>query len=200
MSSLFQIEGVVLQVLKFNDFDQIATLFTPERGLIKIIIKNGYRGKGKWILTPFMQAEFVLWQGRSEILSCSEFSVKNNRLALRESLSRLEAASDMAKVVQMSQWVNKADPELYVMFTRFLDRIPNVGDSTSLMAAFRLKILYHEGLLGSHEGEAVYFTSQEWTILANLAEARSLSVIVTQPVSIELFDKIKRFFLLRIQE
>lgn len=147
--STLRTEGIVLQAIKYQDYDQILTVFTPGEGIIKFFVKAAYSSKnGRGAATsPLSRAEFVYSKGKSDLYSCREVSSLNPHLALRQSIVMLETALDLIKAVLESQMENKPAPDLYKLLLSYLEKIPVIANPMVLAASFRLKILRHDGLL-----------------------------------------------------
>src|SRR5690606_26590959 len=100
LMKIYQSEGIILNTLKFKDYDQILTLFCKEEGLIKLFVKGAYRNKeGRGTLTaPLIQAEFLYIKQKSQLYLCKDLSVINFHRQLRERLQNLNAACEIAKI------------------------------------------------------------------------------------------------------
>lgn len=146
----YRCEGIILQTLNFQDYDRILTVFSFEEGLIKLIVKGANRVGQQYnaCATPFTRAEFVYSKGKSELLKCREISILQQNLALRNRLAALEAACDMAHAILASQEHHNPAPDLYRLFSSYLEKTAHFPDPYTLAASFRLKILRHDGLFG----------------------------------------------------
>lgn len=146
---LLRTEGIILQERVFQDYDAILTVFSTDLGVIKMIAKGAHRPqkRSSMVTTPLTHAEFVYTQGRSELLKCSEISVKRHSAYLRHTLPVLESACDMAQAVCLSQWPDKASPNLYLLLNSYLENLHQMVDPYVLASSFRLKLLRHDGLL-----------------------------------------------------
>src|ERR1700732_4089384 len=103
-------EGIVLKTFGFRDTDQIATLFTPEHGKVKVIIRGAYRPARRnagCFLSPLSRVDCVYCLGRSELMRCSEVSTWSSYPGLRDTLPLLEAACDLLQIVDVSQMPGK---------------------------------------------------------------------------------------------
>ncbi len=183
-------EGVILQSLNFQDYDQILTVFTREEGLIKLIVKRARHAKsGRGGFTaPFTQAEFIYKEGRGEIFTCSEVSVIHQHLGLRRSLSVLEAACDIIKALLLVQPIQAAAPQLYDLLILYLTHIPRLRDPYALAASFRLKLLKHEGLLGNEIPDIIH----------RLAHVRTFAELEKIQLEPAMREGIRHFFVAHI--
>lgn len=147
--NIYQSEGVVIQAVAFRDYDQIVTLFTPDHGIVKLIIKNGRRKKvARGSCTPLTAVEFSWKEGKGELGQCEEIITIRHYAALRTTLPLMEAGCDLLRAVQKSQPVGKVTPELYQLLLYYLEKLPLTRDPLVLTSSLRLKILRHEGVLG----------------------------------------------------
>jgi DNA repair protein RecO (recombination protein O) len=144
-----QLQGIVLQSLKFKDYDQILTVFTRENGLIKLFVKGAYNLKqGKAPVATLTQIECIYTQRQSSLYTCQELSTVNYYLDLRNSYQCLESACTIAKAILDSQPEHKPAPLLYDLFVAYLNRLPSTPNPSTLESSFLLKTLRYEGLLG----------------------------------------------------
>lgn len=143
-------EGIILQILNFQDYDRILTVFSCQEGLIKLIVKGANRLGQQFNVcaTPFTCAEFIYTKGKSDLFKCREISILQQNLGLRNRLSSLEAASDMSHALLSSQGQHDPAPHLYRLFKSYLEKIAHFNDPYTLAASLRLKILRHDGLFG----------------------------------------------------
>ncbi len=147
--TIHRTEGIVLKAFKFRDYDQILSIFTPGDGLLKLIIKNALSAKrGRGALTaPFTRAEFIYSPSRGELCPCSEVSLINQHLYLRNHLPILEAATEMLQATIMTQMPNKAAPDLYKLLAVYLEKLESIQPPHLLSTSYFLKVLRHDGLL-----------------------------------------------------
>lgn len=150
---IFRTEGIILQTLNFQDYDQILSVFSYDEGLIKLIVKGANRSKQRSGIntTPLSCAEFVYTKGRSEIFKCSEISTINQHLKLRESLPSLDAACDIVQAILLSQFPQTESPDLYRLLRWCLEKIPSMRDPYVMASSFRLKLLLHDGLFNLND-------------------------------------------------
>lgn len=144
----FRTEGIILHTLRFQDYDQILTVFTPGEGILKMMVKGAFSQKnGKGAKTaPLSRAEFIYARRKGELFSCREISMLNPHLNLRLNIELLEAASDILQATSCSQMPHKAAPDLYKLLLIYLEKLAVLPDPQVLSTSFRLKILRHDGL------------------------------------------------------
>src|SRR5271155_3597842 len=116
--SLHSTEGIVLQVIKYQEHDQILNVFTSDVGLIKIfasgaiLSKNGLRGTHMGLT----KVEIIYSQGKNDLHKCREISLLCPYLHIRQNASTLDAALEMAKAMITSQLPHKPSQDLYRLF------------------------------------------------------------------------------------
>lgn len=150
-------EGIILQTLPFKDYDSILTLFTPEEGLLKVVLKGAFRqknGKGNRS-APLTHVEVAFKRGRGELATCYEIDALDHHLHLRHNLDTLNAGCEMLKAVLDTQQPGKSAPDLYKLLLIYLRNLPAVPNPAILSASFFLKVLRHEGLYAFDESCAM---------------------------------------------
>jgi DNA repair protein RecO (recombination protein O) len=217
-------QGIVLRSLDYKDSQRIITAFTPI-GLISLVVKGiTQRNIQRLNLTSaFCEAELVFRRGRSDLLSFLDGSVLDNHLLLRERLSSLHAAGQLAQVILSSQLDGKSSSDLYQLFRIYLKQIPSFASPTCLVASFQLKLLAYEGLLALSSAcnrchdkkaeflskgeslchahpleEGFHFSEQEWSWLLALQESKQFSALRALPLPEYMPQKIDVFFKYRI--
>lgn len=199
--SVLKTEGIIVHTLKFKDTDQIATVFTPQEGLLKFLIKRAYTSKhGKGSHSALLtRAEIVYSKGKADLHLCQEMSPLNAHPHLRDNLPLLEASFDLLKSIRASQVPNRPAQPLYLLLQMTLERLHHLPDPWTAPLSMRLKILRDEGVfhpssncalchtpLATHylfQGEsycrahspplATEFSQEEYTLLTHLAQAHS---------------------------
>jgi DNA repair protein RecO (recombination protein O) len=142
-------EGVILKVIDFHDYDQIMTVFTPERGIVKWIYKKGRptSAKPQTKISPLVRAEFLYTESKGDIWKCREISIINNYFKLREDYAWLETAGQLIQWILSSQCEHKPAPKLYRLLIAYLEKIPFATNRYALEISFLVYLLKHEGLI-----------------------------------------------------
>ena len=146
---ILQTEGVVLKTIDFRDYDQIMTVFTPERGIVKLIFKKRKPAPGlpSVKIAPLVRAEFVYTETKGDIWKCREISLLNQYLKLRENYGWLETAGHMVQWILTSQVEHKPAPKLYQLMITYLEKIPLTDNLKALEISFIFHLLKQEGLI-----------------------------------------------------
>lgn len=219
-TKLEQQKGIVLHTLRFGDYDLIATVFTHECGLIKLMVKGGMSLKKKTPLTALTCAEFVYTMGKSELHICKEAAVIERFYGGTANFQQLQAGCTLAQALRLSQMLEKPAPKLYELFFLFLRILPQATHVDTWVCSFLLKILKHEGLSDTYDfcaacsaplihayvskGEgfckahapvhAITFTSEEMHLITLLTNSRSLTEIGSVEAHEIFTSKIKTLF------
>lgn len=146
---ILRTEGVILKVIDFRDYDQIMTVFTPDRGIIKLIFKKRKPAQGTPFhkISPIARGEFIYTETKGDIWKCSEISLSNQYLKLRENYAWLETAGRLINWILSSQVEQKPAPRLYRLLVTYLEKIPLSTNLRSLEISFVIHLLKHEGLI-----------------------------------------------------
>lgn len=218
---MLKTEGIILNGVKFQDYDQIITIFTPSEGILKLIVKGGLRVGKENLTSPFTRAEFIYIRKKSELCTCKEISLLHQHLSLRKDIDTLEAASELLQAIIATQMPQKMAPEIYQLLASYLEKLPHTSSPFTLATSFKLKVLRYEGLLHlkSHcsschiplnakslfEGEtycfehappsSLDFTEEEALFLDCLALARSYGELFLTTPDPLFHQKVKRLFL-----
>lgn len=183
-------EGIILQTLKYQDDDQIATVFTHDKGILKFFVKGAYRSKNA-LGSPLTRAEFIYLVRQSHLHNCREVSLLNTYHSLRTSLSYLETALEMIKAVLESQLENQPAPHLYQLLVVYLEKIPLMPDPLVLAASFHLKVLRHDGLLNFEQGG---FNEEEKLLIQLLTLTRSFKDLTAVALPEGFYPKVRAYF------
>lgn len=215
-------EGIVVRSADYKERERIITVFTPNAGLISLIVKYISRRKPNFLSlsTPFCQGEFIFRRGKSELFRFHDGTVLDEMLILRSRLNHLQAAGNMTQSVLLSQMPGKAAPQLYSLFLAYMKHVPYFEDASILTASLDLKILKYEGLLAltrscsvcqslpvhylwhgecfcaSHAPHqaAHSLSPDEWHLLEELLLAKSFERLKDLKIEPDLLAKIRSFF------
>lgn len=165
-SKTFQSTGIVLNSFPFKEKDKILTLFTKERGIVKLFVK-GKLFFNQALTERYTVSDFLYSQGRGDLYQFCDATVLEQNPQLRHSFEALQMGEKLGSAILRSQWQGKEAPYLFELFLAFLKKVPEEG----LYAPFLLKILKHEGILqlepvcsscGSHLGKGWRFGGERF--------------------------------------
>lgn len=216
----FIVQGLIIKTTPYRESDHILTIFTKEQGLISLFCKKKNRPNVSFI-SPLVQAEFVIRQGKGELYLCEEISLIDSFLKIREKIESFEAAFQILRLILDSQLPHKPAPQLYTLLIRYFQEIPQSSHPHTLSASFAVKILRHEGLFGlnafcatcqaplekiccvnqgesfcqEHEAKpSVIMQKEELESVLFLAFGRNLQALSLYPTSPSLYQKTLELF------
>lgn len=185
-------DGIILQAINFRDFDQIATIFTENEGVIKVIAKRSHLLKQGLKLIPLTRVEFTFVKRKSELYPLKEMTQKEHYLDLRKDLNTLNTACEFLNAISKTQMLHKPAQNLYKLLTIYLGKIPKFSSTYALECSFRLKVLEQEGILDLCT--CSFFSPDELQILTNIANEKSFQRLGLATISKDLNLKVKTFF------
>lgn len=218
-----QTEGIILQVVPFQDRNQILTVFTHHSGILKLFYKasRSKQGEIQGLWAPLTFVEIIYKEKDCELLPCHEITLIDSNHCLREELIFLDVAASLLKTVRLSQAIGKPAPLVYQLIRYYMSKICKVPDPWALAISFQLKILSHEGLIAlpfscqvcqtpissdaythyshwlcsSHKSlESTPWTESEILLAYHLANCRHFHEIMIASISPELKNKVSSFF------
>jgi len=137
-------EGIILQSIPYQEHSRIATIFTPDHGLVKLMVKGDRNTR---LTSPLTHVECVYTPKKNDLHNCREISIVDANLDLRTEMDLLDAACSMAKAVQRTQLPQKEAKTLFKLLNIYLQHLPKTTHPNLLLSSFLLKLLKHEGLL-----------------------------------------------------
>jgi DNA repair protein RecO len=137
----FHTEGIVLQTINFRDYDLIASVFTPDSGLIKLMVNFGNHPKKGMKIAPMSRIELSYSRGKGDLLKCVEVKVIDQFPLLREKFEFLQSAGQILLSLLHSHFPEKPAPMLYQILLNYLEKLPSAEDPCSLPASFSLKLM-----------------------------------------------------------
>ncbi len=132
-------EGLLLQSIPYLGTQTILKVFTPELGLLSLIVKKG-------IFQPFCIGEWVYIEKTQGLYPLKDASVFEHFLELRTSFAILSAAGKIGRALLQSQLPGKGGG-LYALAIAYLKKLPQFSHPETLVCSFFLKLLLHDGLL-----------------------------------------------------
>ena len=140
--------GLVLRTYPLTESSLIVHWLTREQGRIGTVAKGARRAKSAFRgkLDLFFAAEFLFVRSRrSELHTLKELRVVDTHSRLREELSWLRRAAYGAALIEQATEVDSPLPEVFELFSRFLDAIPGALSLVPVLA-FEVKLLDLLGL------------------------------------------------------
>lgn len=137
-------EGIVLKAYDYKESSRMVDLYSLEEGRLTFSARGAKRNKSRItnLTEPFVEGEFNLVKGRSDIPYLKDGQVKNAHLGLREKIERLVGAAFTIDLMQDALVAFPA-PDLYALLQAQLACLELVGKEAlpRLLAAFLLKLV-----------------------------------------------------------
>lgn len=210
-----KIQGIVLRKTPYKEKSSILTLFTKEKGVLSLFVKNSTK-KQHILFSPLTEAEFVYQSKNQKYCSFQDGSIIDLHYFLRSHLESLEAASKMVKIILQTQLPGNKTPALYTLFSLYLKNV--TLNPSSIVSSFLLKLMHHEGnlalnahccrcsekALGLFQGESFctkhlpssgsLFSKDEWEILQVLVTVRKFEPLKALLLSKSLETRLEKLF------
>ena len=203
-----QTNAITLQSIAYKDRQKITTLFTEEKGLITVIVKNLSSKKPHLLTftTPLCLSNIIYKKSKSDIYLYHDSHIIEEHLFLRKKLENITVAFDMVKAVLKSQLPHKQNPHLFLLFVKYLKKIDENYCLNTLYSSFILKLLLNEGILNLHALEKPEslksfgnnFTQEELPILQKITYTTSFQSLKNIEISDNFKEKVKKLFLYSI--
>jgi recombinational DNA repair protein (RecF pathway) len=140
--------GLLLQTIPYLKGQRILKILTPEQGLVTLL---AYQKIPPALATPFVWAEWVYTSSNRPMHSLKEGTLLDDLRALKENFARLSVAGQIASDLLKTQMPGKSASEPLTLALACLRKLSIFEEPRVLGAAFRLKLLYAEGML--HEDD-----------------------------------------------
>lgn len=159
MTQEIHTEAIVLTSFPYRDFDRIVTLFSPDRGIFKVIILGAQRPKSaNLIFTQPLTHLFLTYKPKKgELHLFKEGKHISSSIDTRNSYDALCSALKLVDYTIKSQPNESPNAKLYSLFKSYLQKITTFKNPDTLALSYLMKILVFEGL---------------WTIQINCSNCR----------------------------
>lgn len=142
----FKTLGIILGRTNFSEADRIISIFTRDRGKIRVLAKGVRKTLSKLAghLEPFCLTNFIIAEGRNlDIITSAE--VKKCHINLRSNLVATRNAYYLAEITEKMTPENEKHPEIFELLDETLENLNN-RSADLLSSYFEFKILSHIGL------------------------------------------------------
>jgi len=133
-----------LQSIPYLGQKKIIRVLSPESGLLSLFV---LKRMSPILTTPFLLGEWVYRKGQKEIQQLTDAGLLDDLSALKTNYSHLAIAGLIAQDLLRTQFPGKAAHEPFALALACLRKLPQFCEPATLLAAFRLKLLFLEGLL-----------------------------------------------------
>lgn len=152
--------GIVLQRMQYREYDQIITVYTKERGLIRYVAKGikKMQSKNSAALEPFSCIRFGEAPGK-EYAYLTSVQVQSYHAAIRGDLQASIYSAFVCKILPMLLREAEPDNRVYDLLTTFLSQAAQ-GVSVTLIDWFFLQLMQCLGFLPDSDGIEGYVLSE----------------------------------------
>ncbi len=155
MAGALKTQGIVLRSMRYGEADRILHLYTPDRGRLGAIAKGVRKTRSRFggRLEPFFRSNFILHEGRSDLLTVTGVETVDAHARLRADGPALDAAARACDAVGRLFDTAEGNPPVFHLLANelaLLDAAPSAaspGHATHAnQLAFRLKLLLASGI------------------------------------------------------
>ena len=154
MPGSLKTEGIVLRSMRYGEADRILHLYTPGRGRLGAIAKGVRKTRSRFggRLEPFFRANFILHEGRSDLLTVTGVETLDPQAHLRADGPALDAAARACDAVGRLFDTSEANAPVYHLLANELALLDAgaagaVSHATHAnQLAFRLKLMLASGI------------------------------------------------------
>ncbi len=138
---LYKVRAVVLKSMNIQEADQLLTLFSRERGKIRVVAYGACKptSRKRGAVQPFAHSDFLLRRG-SGLDTVSQCELVEMFPELRYRLDKLGYAMYLAELVDSMTAEEEPSGAIFGLLLGTLRNLGN-GDSELLMRAFEIKLL-----------------------------------------------------------
>jgi len=172
--------GLLLHSFPYLGGKRILKVLTPETGLLSFFAK---RSAPPVLTTPFVYAEWVYKKNSRDIYLLEDASLLDDLALLKQTYPHVLAAGKIAQDLLRTQLPNKPCPELFSLTLACLRKLPLFHDPSSLLAMFRIKLLFLEGLI-----------SELSPSLSALLQTKSFTALATEPMDGDVCQNVDLLF------
>ena len=144
---IYKTEAIVLKHFPFGEADYLLTLYTPNGGKLKVVLKGARRVKSKLggHLEPLMRTSFLMTRGQN-LDTVNQAEALEGFRTVREDLHRLSQALYMVDLVDA---ITPDEQSNYPIYRLLLDALRSLGGDAppSLLPFFQLRLLGHTGFM-----------------------------------------------------
>jgi DNA repair protein RecO (recombination protein O) len=140
---LFDTDAIVLRNYEFKEADKIISLYSREKGKIKIVAKGVRKTKSTLSagLQPFVYNNVLVYQGKSDLGKLSQCDIKESFSKIRGDLDKMAYASYVVEVVDELTTDYEENQWVFGLLLLTLRLIDTLDDLELIIRAFELKLL-----------------------------------------------------------
>ncbi|MGB9613551.1 MAG: DNA repair protein RecO [Candidatus Margulisiibacteriota bacterium] len=156
----YQTKAISLRTSLFGEADKLVTLFSKDRGKIKLLAKGARRVPSRFggRVEPLTYAEFLIAQGRNlDIIS--QCDVLETFQAIRNNPEALPAGLYLLRLVELGTAEGQFYPELFDLLLDALWKLKNGVAAKKMVTDFERAFVEIEGI--NREGIEPYYLLSE---------------------------------------
>jgi DNA repair protein RecO (recombination protein O) len=144
-------EAIVLRSIRYGEADRILHLYSAAKGRVGAIAKGARKPKSRFggRLEPFFRLDFVLHEGRSDLLTVTSVATVDGYPRLRSSGPAINAGARACDAVLRLLDTTEPNPHAYNLLCRYLGLLDDpAGEraaAVEVALSFRLKLALAAG-------------------------------------------------------
>ncbi|WP_027338665.1 DNA repair protein RecO [Halonatronum saccharophilum] len=141
--ALFDTDAIVLRSYPFKEADKIISLYTKDKGKIKVIAKGVSKTKSSLsaALQPFTYNNILVYKGKSDLGKLSQCDIKESFSKLTSDIYKMSYASYIVEIIDGFTIEYEENSVLFTLLLLNLRLINNLDDLDILLRIFELKLL-----------------------------------------------------------
>ncbi len=141
----YKTKGIILKRINLNEADRILTIYTQDRGKIKVIAKGIRKMLSKMAghLEPFCLVDLNIAEGRNLDIVTDVQTIKCF-IKLRDNLKTTNSAYYLAEIIEKIIHENESHPEIFDLLENSLEKL-NSAQEKLLLAYFEINFLAEIG-------------------------------------------------------
>ncbi|MDP6493837.1 MAG: DNA repair protein RecO [Dehalococcoidia bacterium] len=147
LPKIYKTEAIVLKHFAFGEADYLLTLYTPNAGRLKAVVKGARRVKSKLggHLEPLMHTSLLITRGQN-LDTINQAEVLDGHRVVREDLDRLSQAMYMTELVDA---ITPEEQSNYSIYRLLVEAMRSLTEDPFplLLPYFQLRLLGHSGFM-----------------------------------------------------
>ena len=142
---IYKTQAIVLRHYPFGETDYVLSLFTPNKGKVRAVVKGARRVKSKLggHVEPLMRTSFLLVRGQN-LDSVNQAECLESFRSIREDLGKLSRALYIMELVDVVTNEGQSNYDLYNLVLDTLNQLA-VDNSPVLLPYFQIRLLSATG-------------------------------------------------------
>ncbi len=140
---LFDTDGIVLRNYNFDEADKIVSLFTKDKGKIKVVARGVRKTKSTLAagLQPFTHSHIVVYQGKSDLGKLSQCEINQSFARVHKDINKVAYASYIVEVVDEFTPMYEQNSLIFALLLLTMRLLNQIEDVELVSRIFELKLL-----------------------------------------------------------